>query len=125
MTRQIILDVLAYGPFVLVLGAWARFYRVRQWPDAFALMALGVVSANACLAAGTVLYYEFRPPLSSLPPWQDPLILRLGLLFLLAPIGMILGVVAGVRGAPKWLICVMEIASVPLLVVGLMAGAAV
>jgi hypothetical protein len=39
-----------------------------------------------------------------LPPWQDPEILQLGSLFLLALIGMILGVVAGVRGAPKWLI---------------------
>jgi hypothetical protein len=38
---------------------------------------------------------------------------------------MILGVVAGVHGAPKWLIGIVEIASVPLLVVGLMAGSAV
>jgi hypothetical protein len=38
---------------------------------------------------------------------------------------MILGVVAGVRGAPKWLICVVEVASLPLFAVGLMAGAAV
>jgi hypothetical protein len=38
---------------------------------------------------------------------------------------MIPGVVAGVRGAPKWLICVVEIASLPLLAVGLMASAAV
>jgi hypothetical protein len=41
------------------------------------------------------------------------------------PIGMILGIVAGIQGAPKWLICVVEIASLPLLVVGIMAGAAV
>jgi hypothetical protein len=38
---------------------------------------------------------------------------------------MVLGVVAGVHGAPKWLIWIIEIASVPLLVVGLMAGVAV
>jgi hypothetical protein len=99
--------------------------RQRQSQHALALVTLGIVTANATLAAAAFLYYEFRPPSHFLPPWQDPEILQLGLLFLLAPIGMILGVVAGVRGAPKWLICIVEIASVPLLVVGLMAGAAV
>ena len=58
-------------------------------------------------------------------PSQDPEILQLGLLFLLAPIGMILGLVAGVRGAPKWLIGIVEVASLPLLIVGTMAGSAV
>ena len=61
-------------------------------------------------AAGTFVYCEFRPPSHHLPPWEDPEILFLALLFLLAPIGMILGAVAGARGAPKWLICVVEIA---------------
>jgi hypothetical protein len=90
--------MLTCGPFVLTLSAWTKL---------------------------TFLYYQFRPSPSWLPPWQDPQILTLSLLCLLAPIGMILGVVAGVSGAPKWLICIVEIASVPLLVVGLMPGAAV
>jgi hypothetical protein len=60
-----------------------------------------------------------------LPPWQDPEILHFGLLFLLAPIGMILGIIAGIRGAPKWLTCIVEIASLPLLVVGFMASVAI
>jgi len=47
------------------------------------------------------------------------------MLGLLAPVAMILGVVAVVVGAPKWLIGIVEIASVPLLVVGIMAGYAV
>jgi hypothetical protein len=38
---------------------------------------------------------------------------------------MIVGFVAAVRGAPKWLICLVEVASVPLLVVGFLATAAV
>jgi len=84
-----------------------------------------MVSANAILAAATFLYYELRPPSHFLPPWQDPEVLQLGLLFLLAPIGIILGVVAGIHGAPKWLIAVVEIASVSLLVVGFMAGVSV
>ncbi len=126
MTRRLIPYALTCGPFLLTLSAWMRLYwsRQRHWPPALALLALGIVSANSVFAAGTFLYYEFRPSPSWLPPWQDPQILNLGLLFLLAPVGMILGVIAGVRGAPKWLTCIVEIASLPLLVVGLMAGIA-
>ena len=123
MTGRLILYLLTCGPFVLALAAWTKLYWARQWPRPIALIALGIVSANAALATGAVLYYEFRP--SPLPPWQNPQILTLGLLFLLAPIGMIAGFVAAVRGAPKWLICIVEIASMPLLVVGVMASNAV
>jgi hypothetical protein len=125
MTERLIPYLLTCGPFVLTLAAWTKLYRARQpeWPRPIALIALGIVSANAALAAGTFLYYDFRPP--PLPPWQNPQTLTLGLLFLLAPIGMIVGFVAAVRGAPKWLICLVEVASVPLLVVGFLATAAV
>jgi len=128
MTGRIVLYMLTCGPFVLTLAAWMKLYLARQrqspHPLALALVALGIVSANGALAAGTFLYYELRPP-AHLPPWQDPEILQLGLLFLLAPVGMILGLVAGIHGAPKWLICIVEIASLPLFVVGFMAGVAV
>jgi hypothetical protein len=127
MTGQLVLYMLTCGPLVLTLAAWTKLYwvRQRQWPDAFALLAFAIVSANTVFAAGTFLYYQFRPTPTFLPPWRDPQILTLGLLLLLAPIGMILGVVAGAHGAPKWLIWVIEIASLPLLVVGFMAGVAV
>jgi len=123
MTVRLIPYLLTCGPFVLALAAWTKLSWARKWPGPIALIALGIVSANAALATGAFLYYEFRP--SPLPPWQNPQILTLGLLWLLAPVGMIAGFVAAVRGAPKWLICIVEIASVPLLVVGLMAGIAV
>jgi len=123
MAVRLIPYLLTCGPFALALAAWTRLYWARQLPRPIALIALGTVSANAALAAGTFLYYDFRP--SPLPPWQNPQILTLGLLFLLAPIGMIIGFVAAVRGAPKWLTCIVEIASVPLLVVGVMASNAV
>jgi hypothetical protein len=123
MTVRLIPYLLTCGPFVLALAAWTKLYWARQWPRPIALVALGIVSVNAALAASTFLYYDFRP--SPLPPWQNPQILTLGLLFLLAPIGMIVGFVAAVRGAPKWLICIVEIASVPLLMVGVMASNAV
>jgi hypothetical protein len=125
MFVRLIPYMLTCGPLAITIAAWARLYQRRQRPHhALGLVALGMVTANAAFAAATFLFYEFRP-LSHLPPWQHPEILQLGLLFLLAPIGMILGVVAGVRGAPKWLICVVEVTSLPLFAVGLMAGAAV
>jgi hypothetical protein len=76
-------------------------------------------------AAGTYAYYLLHPPSPSLPPWKDPQILNFGLLFLLAPIGMIVGGVAATRGTAKWLILVIEVASIPLLVLGFFASAAV
>ena len=127
MTGKLAPYILTCGPLALTFTAWAKLYcsRQRQWPDAFALLAFGIVSANTVLSAGTFLYYQFRPSSTFLPPWEDPEILTLGLLVLLAPIGMILGAVASAHGAPKWLVCTMEIASVPLFVVGIMAGSAV
>ena len=97
----------------------------RQRPGIFPLIALSVVSLNAAFAAGSFLYYHFRPPSSSLPPWEDPQILTFSLFFFFAPIGMILGLIAAARGGPKWLTWLVEVASVPLFLIGLMAGAAV
>jgi hypothetical protein len=125
MTVRLIPYLLNCGPFALAVAAWTKLYRARQWPRALALIALGIVSANAALAAGTFLFYESRPPSRFVPPWQDPETLQFGLLFFLAPVDMILGVLAGLRRAPKWLVCVVEIASLPLLVVGFFATAAV
>jgi hypothetical protein len=88
------------------------------------LISLGIVTECSALAAGTFLFYEFRPSVE-LPPWKDPETLNFAVLATLAPIGMILGLVAGIRGAPKWLVCILEIASVPLLVVGFLSAAAV
>jgi hypothetical protein len=126
MTGRAVAYILTCGPLVLIVAAWVKVYLAREWrwPNAFALVALCVVTANATLGAGTFLYFELRPP-SNLPPWEDPEILGLGLLFLLAPVGMILGGVGAFMGAPKWLTCIVEVASLPLLVVGVMAGSAV
>jgi hypothetical protein len=123
MTQQLILYVLTCGPFALTLSGWIKLYRTRQWPRPVALAALGTASATAAYAAGTCLYYTFRPPPASLPPWQDPQILNYALLFFLASIAIILGLIsAGKRAAPGWLILVVELASVPLLLLGMMAG---
>ena len=96
MTVRLIPYLLTCGPLLFSLAAWTKLYWARQWPRPIALLALGIVTANAVLAAGTFLYYDFRP--SPLPPRENLQILTLGLLFLLAPIGMIVGFVAALRG---------------------------
>jgi hypothetical protein len=117
--------MLTCGPVVLALGAWTKLYWSRQRPGIYGLVALGVVTANAGLAAGSFLRYRLKSSASWVPGWEDPQVLTMGLLFLLAPLGMILGLVAGACGAPKWLIGIVEIASLPLLVVGYLASLAV
>jgi len=112
MNDRFSLCILTCVPLLLTLAAWMRLYWApRDQRHVLALLALGIASANAALACGTFLYYELKPLSHFLPPWQHPEILQLGLLFLLAPIGMILGVVAGVRGAPNWLTCIVELSS--------------
>jgi len=114
------------GPLALTIAAWLCLYWVqnRQRPR-LAVLALSIVTANALFAAWTYTYYLMHPPSPSLPPWKDPQILNFGLLFLLAPIGMIVGGVAATRGTAKWLTLVIEVASVPLLVLGFFASVAV
>lgn len=111
---------------MIALCAWMKVYWVpRNQRHVLALLALSIASVNAALACGTFLYYELRPSRIFLPPWQDPETLQLGLLFLFSPVAMILGIIAGARGAPKWLIAVVEIVSLPLFIVGIIAGSAV
>lgn len=125
MIQNLILILLTCGPLALTLFGWTRLYRTRSRPNALALIALGVVTANAAFAAWTCLDYTLRPT-PWLPPWKDPEILDFGLLFLFAPIGMIVGAIsAGRRNAPRWLVATIEIASVPLFVLGILASAAV
>jgi hypothetical protein len=122
--ERIVWYLLACGPLVFTLVAWSRLCQTRRWPPLIALATLGYVTAIASLSSCEFLYLQFRPT-STLPPWEDPQILSLGSLFFLAPIGMILGVVAGRRGSPKWIVGTAEIASLPLLIVGLVAGMSV
>ena len=51
-----------------------------------------------------------------LPLWRNPTIL-----FIVAPLTMLLGVVAAADGAPIWLMVLVELASIPLLVLGFFA----
>lgn len=125
MSGRIVLQTLTTGLLLLTLAVWMRLYWMPRQRHAFALLALGITTANASFASATSLYFGLRPSSHFLPPWQDLEILQLGMLCLLAPIGMILGIIAAFLSAPKWVIGVVEVASLPLLVVGIMAGMAV
>jgi hypothetical protein len=106
--------------------AWAAILvRIkRQSPTLHGVIALAIATVNAALAAGTVLYYEARPS-PNLPPWKDPEILNLGLLFLSAPIAIAVAMWAVSRGAPTWLVWTIGLGSSPLMVIGFFASAAV
>lgn len=118
--------LLTCGPLVLTVIAWAVLvWKSRpRWPRPIQLVALSVVSANALYASITFLYYTFKPS-PDLPPWKDPETLDLALLFLTAPVGIIVSIVAAVRTGPKWLIALLITASAILTLVGLMEGVSV
>jgi hypothetical protein len=118
--------LLTCGPFVLALAAWASQFWMwrRQKPGSMTLAALGIFSASASLAAWTFFYYDFRPP-SNPPPWQDSEIFVIALLLLPVMVAMLFALGAVLRGAPKWLMAMVEIGSLPLLFLSCMAIGAV
>ena len=122
--KVLIGGLLTFVPLVLTSFAWLKLYLADQWPRRAALVGLGIVTANATFASVEYLYFVLRP-YRFVPGWEDPQVLSIGLLFFLAPIGMVSGFVAAGRGTPAWLICIMEAASVPLFLMGVMAGSAV
>jgi hypothetical protein len=75
-------------------------------------------------AAYIFLRYTLKPS-PDLPPWKDPETLDLGLLFLLAPIGLVLTMIAGLRGASRWAVVPLVAALLVLFLVGILEGASV
>ena len=126
MALPLIPLLLTCGPLVLTVCVWARLYTRRRfgWPKPVAMVALGVATANAAYAAFVYLYYSLKPN-PSLPPWKDPETLDLALLFLTAPIGIIVTIVAAAKGAQKWLITALLVALATLSLVGMLEGISV
>jgi hypothetical protein len=125
MSLPIVPLLLTCGPFVLALFAGWRFWREKQSRplSGFTIWAVCIVIANAAYAAFTFLRYSLWP--SNLPPWKDPGTLHLALLFLTAPFGIIVCVLAALRGAALRLIWILLIASLILSFVGCMEGISV
>jgi hypothetical protein len=126
MSRHWTLGLLACGPLALALATWVgQFWMWRkQKPGKMTLAALGIFGATAAVAVWNFFYYGFMPP-SNLPPWKDSEILNFGVLMLSVLVGMLLALGAVLRGAPKWLMAMVEIGSLPLLYLSFMAAGAV
>lgn len=123
--RTVLLYVFSCGPLLLTIAAWLKICLARRnrWPSRIAITALTATSAVAIYSATVSIYYALRPVPPSVPGWQDPFVLDMAMLFFLAPVVGILGVVvAGKRAASAWLIAVIEIASLPLFLLGIMAS---
>jgi hypothetical protein len=118
--------LLTCGPVLLSTFSAAKTikdYRKGQL-QALPLWAVGGAWLIAGYAAYVFLYYTIKPS-PDLPPWKDPETLDLGLLFLLAPVGLVAAVVAGLRGASRWAVVSLVAAMLVLFFVGLIEGASV
>lgn len=118
--------LLTCGPLALTILAWVTLYRRRRqgWPKRVPMAALCITSANAAYAAFIYLYYSLKPG-PDLPPWKDPETLDLAMLFLTAPIGIVVTITAAFLGAPEWLTAVLLLALLTLSLVGVMEGISV
>jgi hypothetical protein len=118
--------LLTCGPAVLSTFALVRTLKEykRGQLRSLPLWAVGGAWLITTYAAYIFLYYTVKPS-PDLPPWKDPETLDLGLLFLLAPIGLALTVIAGVRGASRWAVVPLVAALLVLFLVGLLEGVSV
>src|SRR6478609_8397812 len=116
MIKRLVPALFTCGPLLLILAAWVKIYRERPLPRPIGLAALAFATTNAALASGAFLKSVLRTS-PWLPPWQDSGTLILAMLFLLAPIGMAFGLLAGVGGTPRWLVVVAEISEASLFIV--------
>jgi hypothetical protein len=118
--------ILTCGPAVLSTFALVRTLReyksgqVRTFP----LWAVGGAWLVTAYAAYIFLRYTVKPH-PFLPPWKDSETLGLAMLFFLAPIGLVSAVVAGIRGASRWVVVSLVIGLLVLFLVGLLEGASV
>ena len=126
MSLPLVPLLLTCGPLVLASLSCASLFRMRLTGPLrpSALWAVGSVMLFAAYAAYTFLHYSLKPPLN-LPPWRDPETLDLALLFFLAPVGFVLTVIAGVRGASKWVVVPLIAASMILFLIGLLEAISV
>jgi hypothetical protein len=118
--------LLTCGPAVLSTFALVRTLRDyrRGQLRAVPLCAVGIAWSVTAYAGCIFLYYTVRAS-PDLPPWKDPETLDLGLLFLLAPFGIVSAVIAGVRGASRWSVISLVAALLLLFVEGLLEAGSV
>jgi hypothetical protein len=118
--------VLTCGPALLSTFALVRTLKDYRGGRIGPFPACAVVGAwlVTAYAAYVFLRYTVKPS-PDLPPWKDPETLELGLLFLLAPLGLISTIAAGVRGSSRWVVVPLVVAMLVLFLVGVLEGASV
>jgi len=113
--------LLSCGP--AVLSTFALLRTVKEYRSgqlrAFPFWVVGGAWLITAYAAYIFLRYTVKPS-PFLPPWKDPETLDLALLFLLAPIGLVATLIAGLRGASRWVVVPLVAALLVLFLVGLL-----
>jgi hypothetical protein len=117
--------LLSIAPAALVVVAWALVARSERRLNKVALSALCTASIIAVWALALYFKMRMHPEYAKLPPWQDPVNLEAGLLMFGAPVPVILGLVAAFKKAPWWLVALVELISLPLMLVGCASAASV
>jgi hypothetical protein len=112
-------------PVLLAITAWFLVWRTKTSLASITKAALILSSAASTWAAILLWRMHLHPEYQRLPPWKDPINLGAGLLGLVAPIGIILGLVAAARGARWWLVALVELICFPLAFLGCAAAASV
>jgi len=100
-------------------GAY-RQYRATQIRR-YVLWILAVVAVIPLYAVSTYIWFTLRPT-SYRAPWNDPATLNLAILVLLAPIGFLLTMFAGFRGAATRVLLPLIAAMLLLFVVGFLVA---
>jgi hypothetical protein len=115
--------VVVLAPLIVTGSVCLQVYRARgtRLLNPFGLALLVIITAFAAMAAGSFLYFDFKP--AHLPPWESPEVLLLGLFVLVGPLCMITSFLTFGK-QPKWLFWVLEFASAWLTAVGLLAASA-
>ncbi len=113
--------VFSCGPLAITVAAWIRFLMSKRDKTVHSpgFISLMMVSANTTFAAYLAIRYTIYPVDSAAPPWENGEQMGFAGLFFLAPIGMIVTAIGGFRGVSKWLVLLLELASLLLVVIGL------
>lgn len=123
MTKALISHVIPLMPAIVTCTGWTRVFAKRRTEPLhpLAYVPFVFVTLLALFAAGTFIYFEIRPV--HLPPWESAEVITFGSFLLLGPASVLVSLLALGR-TPIWLFWVLELTSVWLTGLGLLAAAA-
>lgn len=123
MIRVLVPYLISFMPLIVTASGWVGAYRKRHSEPlhSFAFVLLAFVTALAVVAASSFVYFELRP--EHLPPWQSTEVVLFGWFLILGPASVLLSFLA-LRKNPMWLFWVLEVASVWLTGLGVLAAMA-